>query len=64
MEAAGGYRAIRRLLYKEVMAMTENMEDIVFRLVQKLPTGQVIHDEIGVSWEIIAAEVFFVPETK
>lgn len=39
--------------------MTENMEDTVFRLGQKLPTGQVIHDEIGVSWEIIAAEVYF-----
>ena len=59
MEAAGGYRAIRRFLHKEVMSMTENMEDTVFRLGQELPTGQVIHDEIGVSWEIIAAEVYF-----
>ena len=59
MEAAGGYRAIRRLLYMEVMSMTEDMEATVFRLERELPTGQVIHDEIGVSWEIIAAEVYF-----
>lgn len=35
------------------------LDDLIFQLQRKLPTGQVIHDEIGVSWEVIAENVYF-----
>lgn len=37
--------------------MFEEMRDMVKW--DELPTGKVIHDEIGVSWEIIASQVYF-----
>lgn len=34
-------------------------EEFVVRMREKLPTGQVIHDEIGLSWEVIAQNVYY-----
>lgn len=42
---------------KEIQTLT--WEEFVLRMKQALPTGQVIHDEIGISWEVIAREVYY-----
>lgn len=43
----------------ESIAPNISLEEFDLQMSLELPTGQVIHDEIGVSWEVIAAEVYF-----
>lgn len=35
-----------------------NLEEFIFQIEKDLPTGSTVHDEIGVSWEIIAEKVY------
>lgn len=44
---------------EKIIAPITDLEEFVFQIERELPTGRVIHDEIGVSWEIIAAGVYF-----
>lgn len=43
---------------ENVFDLTTDLGELLFKVERELPTAQVIHDEIGVSWEIIAAEIF------
>ena len=43
---------------KEKGAPYADIEEAVIWLSRQKPTGKVIHDEIGVSWEVIAREVY------
>lgn len=43
---------------EKIFDLTTDLGEFLNKVEQELPTAQVIHDEIGVSWEIIAVKVF------
>ncbi len=39
--------------------LNTSLEDFLFQIESNLPTGRVVHNEIGVSWDIIAQNVYY-----